>query len=73
MKIRKKYTLVILSLKKIAVVCRPKNKWVEYMQRNASFGCAIIDCNIEQIKYNLKYLSFKNFDIIYRKVNLIKI
>lgn len=67
MKIRKDYSVIILPFRDLAVLTRGNNAWVNWLQRNATCGCTIYDCNFEEAKHNLKILSKRGFYIQKRK------
>ena len=45
MRLRKDYSITILNFRNLAVLTRGNNKWVKWMQENATCGCIIYDCN----------------------------
>jgi len=66
MKIRKKYSVVILEFSGVAVLTKPNNSWTSWCQ-SFSCGSTIIDCSFSEAVYNLKILSRKGYYVYSRK------
>lgn len=67
MKIRKDYSITILGFRNLAILTRQNNKWVSWLQKNATCGCTIYDCNFRQAVENLKTLKKDGVDIQIRR------
>ena len=67
MKIRKDYSVTILPFRNLVVLTKRRNRWVEWMQNNATCGCTIYDCNFNEAVHNLLIYRNKGFYVQKRR------
>ena len=71
MKIRKKYSITILHFRNLAILTKRPNRWVDWIQRNATCGATIYDCDFNESVHNLKLLSKNGVAISKRRKTMI--
>lgn len=63
-KVRKQYTLVVLDFRNLAIVTRPNNRQVKFLQKNGTTGCRIYDCTFNELMHNLRIFRDYKVDIL---------
>jgi len=67
MKVRKKYSVVVLPFRMLAVITKENNSWTKWIQFNATCGAAIFDCTLREAVNNLKSLRDSGYSIQKRR------
>lgn len=67
MKIRKQYTVTILTIRGIAVLTSSNNSWVNWIASRATLGAKIYDCTFREAVDNLKTLKNQRYYIHKRR------
>ena len=63
MKVTNSFSVVILTIRKVAKLSTPNSGYVDYMYKNAYFGgCTIYDCNFRQAVNLLKRLKTEGYN-----------
>ncbi len=72
MKVRKKYSVVILPFRRLAVITKENNSWTKWIQINATCGATIFDCTLREAINNISNLKDSGYYIQKRRKGLIE-